>query len=193
MDCIVWTSRVAHTPDDELPPPPPPMLGSATKPNKLDEDEKDRIKTMNLKDSESEQEASFEEGQLVVEDDDGTSEGEDNQVKPDAESTFSDGDELPGLSRLVIMERKKRARDMKWLSREQAELVTSVWEPMPYPCDGEECKCDDQDIFITPSSSQTPTQKSTSQQEVFQRGKSRKRPSQTSTPVPKNGRITSFF
>ena len=57
-------------------------------------------------------------------------------------------DELPGLSRLVTMERKKRAMDMKWLSREQAELVTSVWEPMPYPFDGEECECDDQQTIL---------------------------------------------
>ena len=79
-------------------------------------------------------------------------------------------DELPGFSSLVIMERKKRATDMKCLSREQAQLVTSVWEPIPYPFNGEECECDDQDVFITPSSSQTPTQKSTSQS-VCQRGK----------------------
>ena len=347
MDCIVWASRVARTPDDEL---PPPMPGSAAKPNEFDDEERNRIETMNLEDSESEQEASVEEGQLAVENDDDLSQGEDNQVNSDAESTSSDGwestlekiselrdqqpcnslrqrqlgliaagvkratkereteaerakarilaetrqhwislgmfreedahlletvegpyhpriersreeyfakkkeeeqknlqdkasnyyenewvwakekelrqlqeqvetardgdvkravhymigvtvdalklnfkrDELPGLSSPVIMERKKRATDMKWLSREQAELVTSVWEPMPYPFNGEECECDDQDIFITTSSSQTPTQQSTSQN-VFQRGKSRKRPSQTSTPVPKKGRITNFF
>ena len=347
MDCIVWASKVARTPDDEL---PPPMPGSAAKPNELDDGEKDRIKTMNLEDSESDQEASVEEGQLEVEDDDDISEREDNQVNSDAQSTSSDGwestlekiselrdqqpcnslrqrqlgliaagvkratkereaeaqrakarilaetrqhwislgmireedahlletvegpyhpriersreeyfakkkeeeqknlqdkaskyyenewvwakekelrqlqeqeesardedvqravhymigvtvealklnfkrDESPGLSRLVIMERKRRAMDMKWISRDQTELVTSVWEPMPYPFNGEECESDDQDIFITPSSSQTPTQKSTSQN-VSQRGKSRKRPSQTSTPVPKKGRITSFF
>lgn len=100
-------------------------------------------------------------------------------------------DELPGLSRLVIMERKRRAMDMKWLSWEQAELVTSVKEPMPYPFDGEECECDDQDIFITPSS-QTPIQKST-RQKVFQRGESRKRPSRTGTPVSKKGRMTNFI
>ena len=88
MDCIVWVSKVARTPDDEL---PHPMPGSAAKPNELDEGEKDRIKTMNLKDSESDQEASVEEGQLAVEDDDDISEGEDNQVNLDAESTSSDG------------------------------------------------------------------------------------------------------
>ena len=350
MDCIVWASRVARTPEDELPPPVP---GSATKQNELDEEEKDRIKTMNLEESESDQEASVEEGQLVVGEDDDVSEGEDNQVNSDAESTCSDGlestlekiselrdqqpcnslrqrqlglieagvkratkereneaqrakerilaetkqrwislgmlreedahlletvegpyhpriersreeyfskkkeeeqknlqdtaskyydnewvwekekelrqlqereeiardvdvkravkymigvtvealklnfkrDDLPGLSRLVIVERKKRAMDMKWISREQAECVTSVWAPMPYPFDGEECECDDEEIFITPSSSsssQPPTPKSTSQN-VFQRGKSKKRSSQTSTPVPKKGRITNFF
>jgi len=36
-------------------------------------------------------------------------------------------DELPGLSRLVIMGRMKRAMERKWISREQADKVTSVW------------------------------------------------------------------
>ena len=88
MDCIVWASKVACTPDDEL---PPPMPGSASKPNELDEGEKDRIRTMNLEDSESNQEASVGEGQLTVEDDNDISEGEDNQVNSDAKSTSSDG------------------------------------------------------------------------------------------------------
>lgn len=70
-------------------------------------------------------------------------------------------DELPGLSRLVIMERRKRAMERKWISRQQAEKVTSVWAPMPYPFDGQES--DDQEIFITPSSSQTSTPRSTCQ------------------------------
>ena len=34
-------------------------------------------------------------------------------------------DELPALARLVIMERRKRAVEMKWISREEAERVTS--------------------------------------------------------------------
>ena len=62
-------------------------------------------------------------------------------------------DELPGLSRIVIMERKKKTMDVKWISREQAERVTSVWEPMSYPFNGDECEFDEQNIFITPSSS----------------------------------------
>ena len=62
-------------------------------------------------------------------------------------------DQLPGLSRIAIMERKKRTMDVKWISREQAECVTSAWEPMPYPFDGQEFEYDDQNIFIIPSSS----------------------------------------
>ena len=76
MDCIVWASRVARTPDEGH---PPPLPGSTAEPNELDEDEKDRIKTMSLEDSKSEQEASVEEGKRVVEEDDDISEGEDNQ------------------------------------------------------------------------------------------------------------------
>ena len=45
MNCIVWASRVVCTPDDEL---LPPMPGSAAKPNEFDEEEKNRIKMMNL-------------------------------------------------------------------------------------------------------------------------------------------------
>ena len=36
MDCLVWASSVALTPDDEQ---PPPMPGSASKPHEVDDDE----------------------------------------------------------------------------------------------------------------------------------------------------------
>ena len=87
MDSIVWASRVARTPDDEL---PPPMPGSAAKLNEFDEKEKDRIKTMDLDDSESDQEAQIEVGHLVAADDDVSGE-EDDQENSDIESTCSDG------------------------------------------------------------------------------------------------------
>ena len=45
---------------------------------------------MNLEDSGSDQEASFEEGKQTVENDDDISEGEGNHVHSDAESTSSD-------------------------------------------------------------------------------------------------------
>ena len=58
-------------------------------------------------------------------------------------------DQLLGLLRLVITERRKRAMERKWLSLELAQGVTSVWVPMPYPFDGSELQ--DQGFFITPS------------------------------------------
>ena len=82
-------------------------------------------------------------------------------------------DDLPGLSKLVVAERTKRAMDMKWLPSQQAQRVTSVWAPMPYPFDGYES--DEQDIFITPQSP-----RGTSSQPVQGRN-SKKRPAQTST------------
>ena len=45
MDCLVWASNVTVTPDDEL---PPPMPGSDLKPHKVDDDEKQRIRAMQL-------------------------------------------------------------------------------------------------------------------------------------------------
>lgn len=39
------------------------------------------------------------------------------EVTVDAQKLNFKRDELPGLSRLVIMERKKRAMDMNWISR----------------------------------------------------------------------------
>ena len=54
MDSVVWANRVMRAPVYER---PPPMLGSAAEPNKFDEEEKDGIKTMNLEDSEFDQEA----------------------------------------------------------------------------------------------------------------------------------------
>lgn len=87
MDCIVWASRVARTPDDGL---SPPMSGSAAKANEFDEKEKNRIKTMDLDDSESDQEAQIEQGQLVAADDDVSGE-DDGQENSDIESTCSDG------------------------------------------------------------------------------------------------------
>ena len=56
MDCIVWASGVARTPEDELPPPTP---SSARENNGIDEEEKKRFRTMNFEElSESDGESS---------------------------------------------------------------------------------------------------------------------------------------
>lgn len=55
MDCIVWACGLAITPDDELPPPVP---GTSVQRGDIGEEEKERIRTMELDESESEQEGS---------------------------------------------------------------------------------------------------------------------------------------
>ena len=50
MDCIVWASGLARTPDDELPPPFP---STSVLPEDIDEEEKERISTIQLDESES--------------------------------------------------------------------------------------------------------------------------------------------
>ena len=53
MDCIVWACGLAITPDDELPPPVTSVQQGA-----IDQEEKERIRTMQLDESGSEQEGS---------------------------------------------------------------------------------------------------------------------------------------
>ena len=96
--------------------------------------------------------------------------------------------EVPGLAKLVLLERRKKALDMQWVSPAQAQRVNSIWCPLPYPC--EEMEDDDeQDLFITPS-----TAPKAHGQSSTPKRKSQKRQSQQSrTPVSKRGRITHFF
>lgn len=35
--------------------------------------------------------------------------------------------EVPGLSKFALLERKKNALEMKWLSLQQAQCVNSIW------------------------------------------------------------------
>ena len=53
LDCIVWACGLARTPEDEL---PPPMPGTSSHQNDLGEEEKERIRTIQVDDSESESE-----------------------------------------------------------------------------------------------------------------------------------------
>ena len=97
-------------------------------------------------------------------------------------------EEMSGLAKLVLLERRKRAVEMQWVSMSQAQLINSIWCPLPFPCEEME-EGEDESLFITPSTA-TKAHGSLS----TQRQKSQKRRSQqTAPPVPKRGRITHFF
>ena len=84
-----------------------------------------------------------------------------------------------GFSKLALLERRKMAVEMKWLSSQQAQLVNSLWNPLPYPCADEES--DEEGIFKTPS---------TSRQQVQPLSQKRSRSQKGTTTVRKRGRTT---
>lgn len=97
-------------------------------------------------------------------------------------------EEVHGLAKLVLLERRKKAVEMQWVSPSQAERINSIWCPLPYPC--EEMDDDDEaDLFMTPSTTPKAYGCSSSQKQKSQKRRSQ----QTRTSVPKRGRITHFF
>lgn len=84
MDCIVWACGLAHTPENELPLPVP---GTSSQQDDLGEEEKERIRTIQLNESESEPEGSEQaEPNTTIEDSDFQGENEDG----DTDSTYLD-------------------------------------------------------------------------------------------------------
>ena len=97
-------------------------------------------------------------------------------------------EEVHGLAKLVLLERRKKAVEMHWVSPSQAQRINSIWCPLPYPC--EEIEDDyDEDLFMTLSTTPKAYGRSCTQKRKSQK----RRSEQTSTPVPKRGRITHFF
>ena len=97
-------------------------------------------------------------------------------------------EEVHGFARLVLLERRKKAVEMQWVSPSQEQRINSIWCPLPYPCEELE-DSDEGDLFITPSSASKAHGRSSSQKRKAQKRRSQ----QTSTSVPKRGRITHFF
>ena len=44
-------------------------------------------------------------------------------------------EEVQGLAKLVLLERRKKAVEMQWVSPSQAQRINSIWCPLPYPCE----------------------------------------------------------
>ena len=92
-------------------------------------------------------------------------------------------DEVHGLAKSVVLERRKKAVEMQWVFPSQAQRINSIWCPLPYPC---EEMIDDDEGELVMTLSTTP--------KAYGRSCTQKRRSeQTSTPVPKRGRKTNFF
>lgn len=101
-------------------------------------------------------------------------------------------EEVPGLKRLVLSERRRTAVELGWSSRVQAESITSIWSPLPYPKELALTQSDDEhDIFITPQST---ARSAHSESQPFNSSQ-RKRPRRKNDlqMVPKRGRISHFF
>jgi len=108
--------------------------------------------------------------------------------------------EVPGLSKFALLERKKKALEMKWLSP-PVHRVNSIWGPLPYPCDHrEDGESDEESLFVTQSTAPKSRSRQVKEERPIrgsQKRNSRKRRSQnsgeSSAQVPKRGRITHFF
>ena len=96
-------------------------------------------------------------------------------------------EEVPGLAKLVLLQRRKKAVEMQRVSPTQAERITSIWCPLPYP---REIEDDDEQLFITPSTAPRAHSLSSAPKRSYQKRRSQP---PTSTPMPKRGRITHFF
>ena len=98
-------------------------------------------------------------------------------------------EEVPGLAKLILLQRRKKAVEMQWVSPTQAERITSIWCPLPYPREIEDDD-DDEQLFITPSTAPRAHSLSSTPKRSYQKRRSQP---PTSTPMPKRGRITHFF
>ena len=59
-------------------------------------------------------------------------------------------EEVHRLAKLVLLERRKNAVELQWVSPSQAERINTTWCLLPYPC--EEMEDDDEgDLFMTPT------------------------------------------
>ena len=119
------------------------------------------------------------------------------QLTLDALKSRFQRNEVPGLSKLVLLECRKKAVEMKWLSVKQAQQIHNILSPLPYPCDDQEGESDDEELFITQSTPPMARSQHSQVERSQQNRNSQKRRSQKgddrTTPMPKKGRITHFF
>lgn len=106
MDCIVWARDLEHTPDDELPPPIP---GTSLQPDNINEEKMERIRAIQLDESESEQKGSMQ-AELKTAIDDSDVEG-DSEVSG-TDSTCLDQLEK-GLETIALLREQQPCHSLK--------------------------------------------------------------------------------
>lgn len=57
------------------------------------------------------------------------------EVAVDALKSRFQREEVPGLKQHVLLERRKKAVQLKWCSDEEAKSIRSIWCPLPFPSD----------------------------------------------------------
>ena len=57
------------------------------------------------------------------------------EVAVDALKSRFQREDVPGLKQLVLIEGQRKAVQLNWCSEEQAEFITSIWCPLPFPSD----------------------------------------------------------
>ena len=57
-------------------------------------------------------------------------------------------DEVHGPAKLVLLERRKKAVEMQWVSSSQAQHINSIWCPLSYTCE-EMMDDDEEELFMT--------------------------------------------
>lgn len=104
-------------------------------------------------------------------------------------------EEVPGLSKFVLLERKKKAVEMNWLSPQQAEHVKGICCPLPYPSHGVDDDWYKQQLFITPSmtnasSRRSQTPRSSQKQQSRKTGESSSQPTKMAKKPTSSDRVS---
>ena len=100
-------------------------------------------------------------------------------------------EEVPGLKKFVLLERRRTAIQLGWCSTLQAATITSIWSPLPFPKESD--SEDDDAMFITPMTTPPSARPRASASQVSCSQKKRLRKKKVAEEVPKRARITRYF
>lgn len=100
-------------------------------------------------------------------------------------------EEVPGLRKFVLLERRRTAVQLGWCSALQTATIKSVWSPLPFP--KEDDSEDESAMFITPSTTPSVSRPRASASQISSSQKKRSRKKKDPQEVPKRARITHYL